>query len=275
MLQVTTGMVHNIGNALSVAHLITADLMNQSVKECGSLVEFLTQDILPAFRTHRDQDDLAQFLAQDPQGQEYLKALDQLLGHLGEKYAETQKRLRALDHKLQHISEIIDLQQRFVGELGTEEQIGVEDPIDNAITIVSESAEKRGISIRTAYQPTERILADRTMLTQVFLNLLINAIQSFSTEDNGEPRTITVSSSMEDRDGATWVTCSVADNGPGIPAENLDRIFELGFTTRKNSTGGKGLGLHFCQQTLKKYGGLIEVKSQPGQGSAFHIYLKT
>jgi len=108
--------------------------------------------------------------------------------------------------------------------------------------------------------PVECLLAQ---LNQVFMNLLINAAQAIETRG-----TITIRTGAHDEQ--IWI--EIADNGKGIPPENLKRIFDPFFTTKPVGTG-TGLGLSVSYSIIKKHHGRIEVESTEGKGSVFRVWL--
>lgn len=112
-----------------------------------------------------------------------------------------------------------------------------------------------------------RILADPNQLQQVLINLLVNAADAF----NGNDREIRVTTGLTPRDGHGMLDVTVADNGMGIPEKNLGKIFEPFFTTKENK--GTGLGLAVVWGITSEHGGVVEVKSTVGQGTAFTIHL--
>ncbi len=95
------------------------------------------------------------------------------------------------------------------------------------------------------------------------MNLLVNAAQAI-----GESGTITVTTSK----ASEGVAVSIEDTGSGIPAENLNRIFEPGFTT-KGGRIGMGLGLLITRQVVERHGGRSAVRSQLGSGTCFTVHL--
>ncbi len=112
-------------------------------------------------------------------------------------------------------------------------------------------------------EPFPSALGSRDQLKQVFLNLVLNAIDAMP--GGGK---ITVSGG--EKNG--WVSLSIADTGVGIPTENLDRIFDAFFTT-KSSASGVGLGLSVSYGIVRGHGGRIDVESAPGQGAKFTVKL--
>ena len=102
-----------------------------------------------------------------------------------------------------------------------------------------------------------------SQLTQVLLNLLVNAAQAIV-----ERGIITISTGCD----AQWVWFSVTDTGPGIAAEQLEQIFQPFYTTKPKGQG-TGLGLALSRSIVEKHKGLLEVQSTPGVGSCFTVKL--
>lgn len=126
------------------------------------------------------------------------------------------------------------------------------------------------------YRP---VLADPTQIHQILMNLITNAYHA--VEDSGGTITIEVDEKHLDsftRDPllspGRYVRLSVSDNGPGIPPEIQDKIFDPYFTTKKYGKG-TGLGLSVVYGLVKDYGGEIQVISEPGRGTTFDIFLPT
>jgi signal transduction histidine kinase len=114
-----------------------------------------------------------------------------------------------------------------------------------------------------------RIRGNRTQLQQVVVNVLQNASQALDGNPDGW---IVVRTRLEA--GGGWARLSVEDNGCGIPEHLKQRIFDPFFSTRQRS-GGTGLGLAISEGIIQQHGGRIEVESQVGTGSTFHLLLPT
>jgi len=136
------------------------------------------------------------------------------------------------------------------------------DVVQKTIELLHPEIENRGLNLRTRLArqlPATPI--DPTQIQQVLVNLVKNALQAM-TKDG----TLTVQTG----EGADGVWVSVGDTGGGIPQEQINRIFEPFYTTKKKGTG---LGLMIVQRIVRAHGGRIELESQVGRGTTFRIWL--
>jgi predicted ATPase/signal transduction histidine kinase/tRNA A-37 threonylcarbamoyl transferase component Bud32 len=128
---------------------------------------------------------------------------------------------------------------------------------------------KHGVKVVKAYGELPEVLCYPNQLNQVFMNLLVNAVDAVALPENGAASTGgTIQIRTWLSDGAAHV--AISDDGPGIPADVRARIFDPGFTT-KGVGVGTGLGLSICFSIMDKHGGAISVDSTPGQGSTFTV----
>jgi PAS domain S-box-containing protein len=111
-----------------------------------------------------------------------------------------------------------------------------------------------------------KIMVDFRQIQEVFLNIILNAEQVMS-EANGGGRL-----SIKTQRARDYIRISFADDGPGIPDEHFDKLFDPFFTTR-GERGGTGLGLSICHGIVAEHGGKIYVKSKSGKGATFFVEL--
>jgi signal transduction histidine kinase len=199
---------------------------------------------------------------------EQIKALDVL-----EKMNQTSKIAS------QKIADIVTNLRSFVKLDEAEWQMAdIHEGIDNAIALMEMEPEfSSRIKVTTDYCDIPKIYCSPSSLNQVFRSMLRNASEAI--EGSGEISIKTVAEVAETSgpgilaNSATHVKIEITDTGKGIPAENLDRIFDPGFTT-KGVRVGVGFGLPICYQiVVDGHQGRIDVSSQLGQGTKFVITL--
>ncbi|HEY1787779.1 MAG TPA: ATP-binding protein [Verrucomicrobiae bacterium] len=136
------------------------------------------------------------------------------------------------------------------------------DVVDQTLELLRPELENRGLNVKS--RPARHLPAtpiDATQMQQVLVNLIKNAMQATSRGGT---------LSLQTGEGADGVWVSVADTGGGIPPEEITRIFEPFYTTKKKGTG---LGLMIVQRIVRAHGGKIDVESRVGRGTTFRIWL--
>ncbi|MBN1307777.1 MAG: GHKL domain-containing protein [Chitinispirillaceae bacterium] len=138
-----------------------------------------------------------------------------------------------------------------------------------SVLILVKNESKYYADIITDFGDIGQIPCTISELNQVFLNIIMNAVQAIKEQGRGEKGLITVKTWRDD----AWVYIAIADDGPGIPQEIQDKIFNPFFTTKPAGTG-TGLGLSICYEiVVDKHGGDIQVASRTGAGTTFTIKL--
>jgi signal transduction histidine kinase len=136
--------------------------------------------------------------------------------------------------------------------------------VDHCVRVVEREARESGVEIIVEPSDPELplVMVDSDQMTQVFLNILINAIEA---TPSGEKVSIAV---VGTHNGRLQVVTS--DKGKGIPRENIDKLFDPFFSTKKKGTG---LGLAIVKSIIEGHGGDIDVESEPGKGTKFIVTL--
>ncbi|MBI2810322.1 MAG: HAMP domain-containing histidine kinase [Candidatus Melainabacteria bacterium] len=176
----------------------------------------------------------------------------------------------SIDRLVNLIGDVLDIEKLEAGQMSVEENVvSLSQVVDQSIEAVRGVAEQNKITIET--NVTEDldadVLGDNDRLVQVMVNLLSNAIK-FSPEESVVKIEITVNGAINE--------VRVIDKGRGIPANNVDIIFER-FKQSQSSDGkrgkGTGLGLAICKAIVEAHKGTIGVDSKEGEGSSFWIRL--
>jgi two-component system NtrC family sensor kinase len=144
--------------------------------------------------------------------------------------------------------------------------VSINSVLDESIDFLENEARYRNIDIQVDYSPDLPLLmSDPAQLQQVFLNIINNAIDAIGK--NGE---IIIRTQYKAKNHE--ISIQIADNGPGIAKEMINKIFDPFFTTKEVGKG-TGLGLSISYGIIEKLGGRILVASEEGKGSTFTIYL--
>jgi PAS domain S-box-containing protein len=260
MAEVATSVLHNVGNVLNSVN-ISGSLIGERVKK--SKVSSLAK-VAALFQEHAA--DLPGFFARDPKGQQLPGYLADLAAHLGVEQEDILKELGSLAANIEHIKEIVNMQQSYARVAGVTESLPVVDLIEDALRMNAAAMERHQVNVIKDYAATPLIDVDKHKVLQILVNLMRNAKYALDEAQRPEKRMILRVESCDDR-----ARISVIDNGIGIPRENLTRIFEHGFTTRKD---GHGFGLHSGALVAKELGGRLICQSEGHmKGATFTLEL--
>jgi signal transduction histidine kinase len=161
-------------------------------------------------------------------------------------------------------AEIIDRIRSFYKKSSPErELVDVDGLIREMLMLLEGEAKRFSVAMRPELAgELIKIKADRVQLQQVFMNLMLNAIEAM-TESGGE---LTVKSQRQDGQ----LLFSVSDTGPGLPTGNVDQIFSAFFTTKSQ---GSGMGLAISRSIVESHGGRLWASANSGGGATFHFTL--
>jgi signal transduction histidine kinase len=144
-------------------------------------------------------------------------------------------------------------------------EVDMEEVVDSALETLRERLTKTGTSVQKNLEPDTWLEADPDKLRRVLLNLLSNALEAL--EDSSFPSpSIEISAGANLAGNELWLR--VRDNGPGIEAERLPKIFDPFHTSKERGTG---LGLAITRKLVEAHGGSIDVESKLGEGTTFSL----
>jgi signal transduction histidine kinase len=185
---------------------------------------------------------------------------------------EAREHLRTMRQEAERVNRTIrDLLDYARANPEPVETLGVGEVIDATVGLLAPQKPFRTIEIQvTVPSDLPPIRANRDRLRQVLVNLLLNAADAIGQD---RPGTVGVKvSAAALPDGKPAVRILVTDNGPGIPQELLDAIFDP-FVTTKSPGSGTGLGLSVCQGIVEGFGGTIRASNRDGGGACFELLL--
>ena len=140
-------------------------------------------------------------------------------------------------------------------------RVYVRDLFENLFRLMQPSLQQKNIDIDVILKDPELMIeADVNLMEQVMINLLVNAMEA--VKDQGQPHIVLSAYKTANQK----VTIKISDNGSGIPADVLDKIFIPFFSTKKS---GSGIGLSLCRQIMMLHKGNVQVQSTEGEGTAF------
>jgi signal transduction histidine kinase len=260
MAEVATGVLHNVGNVLNSVNVSTTlltELVRQSkIGNVVKLADLLTQK----------QAELASFLTTDPRGQKVPAFLQTLSTCLTQEQTGLLAEIESLRKNIEHIKEIVAMQQSYARVSGVSEMVTIGDLIEDALSMNAGALARHDVSLVRDYQANPSATLEKHKVLQVLVNLMRNAKYACDDSGRSDKQIIIRVTATEER-----VRIAVIDNGIGIPAENLTRIFSHGFTTRKE---GHGFGLHSGALAAKELGGALTVASEgTGRGATFILEL--
>jgi len=260
MAEIATNVLHNVGNVLNSVNVSTG-LVVQSVKKSrsanlGRVVTLLEE------HAH----DLGDFITNDPKGKQLPAYLAQLSGQLKADQEAMIGELESLRRNVEHIKEIVAMQQSYARVSGVKEIINVNELVEDGLRMSEGVLSQTQVEVVREFGILPPMDVEKHKILQIIVNLIRNAKHACQDSERTDRRLTVCTGTADGR-----VRISVTDNGVGILPENLTRIFNHGFTTRKD---GHGFGLHSGALAAKEMGGSLTVFSDgPNNGATFTLEL--
>jgi two-component system sensor histidine kinase HydH len=190
----------------------------------------------------------------------FASLLEKDLGHMPEQYALVQKISSGVCVLDGLVSDILDCAGEMTLQLAEVDLVGL---VHESVELLAPLINQRRSEIITDLPDSAELVVDRNQVRSALLNLLRNAVEAADQEGR-------ISIALHSRDDQRSAEIIIADNGPGIPTENLDKIFNPFFTTKD---AGTGLGLAQVHRIIEAHGGCIRAENRPEGGARFSIEL--
>jgi len=226
------------------ADLAHIDRVSMLGEMAASLAHEIKQPIAAAITSANS---CIEWLSHEPPNLDRARAAAARIDKYGNRAAEIIDRIRSFYKKSPPQRELVD----------------VNGIIHEMLMLLEGEADRHSVAMRTDLSAElPKIIVDRVQLQQVFMNLILNAIEAM-TDSGGE---LTVKSELQDGQ----LQFSVSDMGVGLPAEKMDQIFSAFFTTKPQ---GSGMGLAISRSIVESHGGRLWASANDGRGAIFHFTL--
>jgi signal transduction histidine kinase len=265
MAEVAVGALHNVGNLLNSVSVSAEEIRAAAASAAATGLARATA----LLAEHGP--DLAGFLATDPRAAALPPYLVAAVAAVQQDLARIQVESQELQEKTGLVRDSIRaLQDHARGRPDHLVREGVElsSVVRSALEIQQAHLVRWGVQVRLELEAVPPLFTQRSKLVHVLVNLVKNAVEAMRATPEGE-RVLRLRGGRRE-DGR--IRLEVADSGEGIVGDDLRRIFDYGFTTKRD---GHGFGLYTCASYLKQLGGSIAVASEgPGRGATFTLLLE-
>jgi signal transduction histidine kinase len=257
--EVAAGVLHNVGNVLNSVN-VSVGVISQKLGDLR-----LARMEQAVGMLDRPAAELATFLGADPRGGKVVPFLKQACERLSADVVACSAELGELQKHVEHMKHVVARQQSYAKKSGVLEVVRPAAIVNDALSLHRAAIDGAAIEVVRHDEGFEEVPLDRHRVLQVLINLVGNAKQALEQRDGG--RRIVIATRVADGQAIF----DVIDNGKGITAENLTKIFQHGFTTRAQ---GHGFGLHVSALAATEMGGKLECESDgPGKGARFTLVL--
>ena len=258
--EIATSVLHNVGNVLNSVN-VSADLATARIKDSRLLDLRRVVSLLQA-----NEANLTAFFEEDDRGRRLPGYLGKLAHQAGLDQEQVLAELAELKNGIDHIKDIVAMQQNYARLGGVADVINVTSLVEDSLRLNESALTRHGIILRREFEDVPTIVVDKHRVLQILVNLIRNAKHACEESDCAE-KIVTVRVATS----GLGVQVTVTDNGVGIAPENMTRIFNHGFTTKKE---GHGFGLHSGAMTARELGGELSVQSSgSGRGAVFTLDL--
>ena len=258
MAEIATSVLHNVGNILNSVS-ISGYLIRESLDRSPMKGFLRANEIL-----EEHADDLETFIREDPRAYRLLQYYLKLGERVRDQHEKVDEQTNLLLNKIQTIKDVVAQQHNYVSGVYQTETMPLYAMVEISLKILEENIVEKGIEVVRNFEEVPPVTIQRTKLIHTLVNLIKNAKESIIHSGSEQKRI-----SLHIYSEGEQVLLTVEDTGDGISAENLNSIFNHGFTTKEM---GQGFGLHSCANAMKEMGGRIWAESEgKGHGATFYL----
>ncbi len=262
--EIASGILHNVGNVLNSVNVSSSMLAKKAEALATSDLEALNGIIT------ENSEDLSTFIADDPRGKHFPPFLNALTEQMALGKAGIVDEIQSLSQGIDRIRDLVNSQQEFVSRKEVIESVDVTALADHALAVCENvDSFHRGFHVKCEYTELPKVPIDRYKTLEILVNLIQNSRHAMESSES-ELHELTVRVHAPDEG---HVCFEVSDTGIGIDAEQMQRVFDHGYTTKAN---GHGFGLHSAANAATEMNGSLSAHSDgPGQGARFVLEIPT
>lgn len=262
MADVATGVLHNVGNVLNSVSVATTVVGERLQRSKVTNLQRATAMLL------EQNGRLGDYLTSDPKGKLLPTYFDTVAGQLAEERDDLITKVQSVAQNIEHIKEIVAMQQSYARVSGAFENLTAAELVEDALRINMVAFDRHNIKVVRQFTPNlPPVCVDRHKVLQILINLLRNAKHAMEiVPEERKQMVISINPAASDQ-----IAIVVRDYGIGIPTANLTKIFNHGFTTKKD---GHGFGLHSGANAAREMGGSLTAHSEgPDKGAELTLKL--
>ena len=264
MSEIATEVLHHIGNSLNSVRT-SAYLIRESTGQQRSLMLF--ERVVSLLKEHRQ--DLTAFFRKDPRAGRVPEALERIFSEINRHWLNLDGESVKLVEHVQTIVKVLQEQQKYTGVQGMLlEPADLNALIRETLTMKAYLLKEQKVQLIDNQGEVPWVLVEIPKFRRLQLYLMQNAWEAIALKAPEEGGRIALTTLLED----DLVVLRITDNGIGIASEQLEKVFEQGFTTKKN---GRGFGLHYSANSMSEMLGTIKIQSGGiGTGATVSLYFK-
>lgn len=261
MAEMATGVLHNVGNILNSVNISANVIQKQLLDTALSRLEKIS-DLMA-----EHEDGFADFVKTNSRGKKVPAYVARVTEALKQEHQKIASEFDDLLDNVKHIKEIVSVQQSMAKVAGCVLELSPQELINDSITANKATLSNHDIKISHRIQePLPTLVSDKHKILQILINLIKNAKDALVENDTESPE---IGIQVEHCQGD--IVFSVSDNGIGISADKIDKVFQHGYTTKIH---GHGFGLHSSANAATELGGRLTVSSGgTGAGATFSLAL--
>jgi len=262
--QLSAMILHQIGNAVTPLNILVKEIKNDELDQLSKYFEKIYQNM----NDHKLEID--HYINHDLKGKKILSYFGKMISAFKAHIIQKEDMIDKLDRSISTISEYLVIQNFYsANEKELKEQSNLNTIIGHVIQMQSSSIKNENIYIESQLDKNiPNLFIDKSRLMQVITNLIKNSIEALNQLGSSNLKKVICCKTYTDNDSVLF---AITDNGVGIESDEIDKVFQFGFSRK----GAIGFGLYYCKMFIESNSGTIRIKSEgANKGTTVYIAIK-